>query len=204
MKIRLPLIAFLSFAIFQSCKFQDREPQDFSCEWNIEKTIPFNDLQLRIPSYGMSNYFNNQFPESQTDGIIRQLTTVMDTRGDYMTSKPSNASLKTTLKLEGTGCIGEKTVTYYQGSPKISGNTVTIPFVSNDVFAGEVTIILRSDVFQDYANGSSYQVIWRMTGNDPDNVNGNVYGSKTGFAGDTQSIILPDDEPVIIEGNEIL
>lgn len=203
MKSRLLLLAFFSFAFLPSC--DGPIPGDSSseeCEWNEQKNITFYDLQLRIP-LEMSSFFRTQFPES--DGIIRQLTTVMNTRGDYAPLGASKASIKTALKVEGSGCYGEKTVTYYKGYYQISANALTVPFISNDVLAGEVTITLKSDVFIDYVNpsGSNYQVLWRTTGNDPDNVNGNIIGNKISYSPDSQSIIIPEEEPILIGGQPI-
>lgn len=202
MKTKLLLMGLLVMAL-QSCNFSIEDPDStIPCEWDEQKNISFYELQLRIPSSGMSYFFLNMFPES--DGIIRQLTTVMNTRGDYAPSGTSKASINTVLKVEGAGCYGEKPVTYYKGDPKISANALTVPFISNDAFAGEVTIRLKSDVFIDYTNSSSYQVLWTTTGNDPDNVNGNIYGSKIAYNSDSQSIIIPRDQPIIIGGGEQL
>jgi hypothetical protein len=205
MKTRLLLLAIFMAVIFQSCRERNfgEDPQpEIACEWNEEKNITFYDLQLRIPSSGMSNFFLNMFPES--DGIIRQLTTIINTRGDYAPSGTSKASIQTSLKVEGTGCYGEKVVIYYKGNSNISANALTVPFISNDVFAGEVTIRLKSDVFIDYTNNSSYQVLWTTTGNDPDNVNGNIYGNRLTYNYDSQSIIIRRDQPIIIDGGEQL
>lgn len=201
MKTRLLLFAFFSIAILQSCKEFDPDPNPtVTCEWKEEKNITFNDLQLRIPSSGMSLYFKTKFPEY--DGIIRQLTTVINTRGDHDLSGASKAKIKTNLKIEGAGCTGEKTVTYRKGNSKISANSLTVPFISNDVFAGEVTIKLRSDAFAEF--NASYQVLWTTTGNDPDNVNGNIMGRKVTYSIDDQSIIIPKHKPVFIDGQEQL
>ena len=203
MKTRLLLLAIFVAVLLLSCKefnIEDDPSPQIVCEWNEEKTISFNDLQLRIPTSGISYFFKNQFPEY--DGIIRQLTTVMNTRGDHDPSGSSKANIKTNLKIEGDGCTGEKTVTYYKGNSKISGNTLTVPFISNDVFAGEVTIKLRSDAFNEF--NASYQVLWTTTGNNPDNVTGNILGSKITYSIDNQSIIIPIRQPIFIDGQELL
>lgn len=203
MKTRLLLLSFFSVALLQSCKkpnFGEGSSPEIACEWNEQKTITFYDLQLRIPSRGMSFFFKTQFPEY--DGIIRQLTTVMDTRGDHDLSGTSKAEIKTNLKIEGANCSGEKTVTYFKGSSKIGGNALTVPFISNDIFAGEVTVKLRSDAFNEF--NASYQVLWTTTGNDPDNINGNILGIKLTYSIDDQSIIIPIHQPVFIDGQEQL
>jgi len=194
-KIEFIFIAVLLLIVFQSCEdpFGGGEPIP-TCEWDENNQVGFTDLQLQHPS-GLSNFHINQIP---IDGIERSLLNILEINGD--TGLPSRAIITVGMFADGQACFGEKTVSFRQGAPEVSIASINVPFVSNAVFFGEVTVGIESDTFINPTGSDAlYYILWEDSGNDPNGgVVGNVTGTKITFNnsnedGSTGKKIISDD-----------
>ena len=165
--------------IFQSCEGFDPRDEPFAgeCEWDENNQVSFTNLQLRYPS-GLSNFHLLQIP---IDKIDRSLINVLEVNGN--SGLPSQARISVNLKADGNTCTGEKSVSYSQGANEVSISTIKIPFVSNTIFFGEVTVGIRGDTFNNtHGNGAFYHIMWSESGNNPNGgIDGNVLGTKVAY-----------------------
>ncbi len=161
--------------LFQSCNTNIFSGTPPPCEWTGSNQVVFYDLRLNYP-VDLSPALEMYLP---IDKIGRSLTQVLDIKGnaDFSTSK---ALITVNMKADGRSCIGEKTIQFLKGSPNVSIGTIDVPYVSNAVFIGEVTVGLRTDIFiNTIGNDSYYHVMWTATGNDPNGgVVGDIIGTK--------------------------
>ena len=171
----------------------DTVPQ---CEFSRTKEITFTDFGLRLPYIQSANVaFNNAF---NVGGIIYNLNTVLDTKGDYRYPN-SNAQVIGNIKVDGA-CKGEKPFYYKKNNPNVLNNSVIVPAPEIDEFGGEVSITVATDSFREQgsANKMGFYVRWDVRAHDPDHfVNGNILGEKVGFNWDDDATILfVNDEPI--------
>ncbi|HHC79497.1 MAG TPA: hypothetical protein ENK46_06415 [Flavobacteriia bacterium] len=172
-KIEFIFKVLLFLVIMQSCEqFNPVDPITPTCLWDENNQVSFTNLQLHHPS-GLSNFHISQIPQ---DRIERSLVNILEVNGDA--GSPSQAKITVNLKANGDACVGEKTVAFMQGAPEVSIATINVPFVSNAIFLGEVTVGIRGDTFRNtIGSGTFYHIVWTGSGNDP---NGGVVGSIAG------------------------
>jgi len=201
-KISFILCLGILTILIQSCKNPDLFGKPIpSCEWNEKNKVVFYDLKLHYPE-GLSSFHNASIP---IDKIDRSLLHMLSLKGnaDFSTNK---AKITINMKADGRACIGEKTIEFLNGSPSISIDAIDVPYVSNAVFIGEVTVGLRTDIFiNTIGNDSYYHVMWTATGNDPNGgVVGDIIGTKITYAflNGTSSIVFPKQGYVIIDGQK--
>jgi len=200
---KILFIVCLGFVLllFQSCNTNIFSGTPPPCEWTGSNQVVFYDLRLNYP-VDLSPALEMYLP---IDKIGRSLTQVLAIKGnaDFSTSK---ASITVNMKADGRACIGEKTIQFLKGSPNVSIGTIDVPYVSNAVFLGEVTVGLRTDIFiNTIGNDSYYHVMWTATGNDPNGgVVGDIIGTKITYAflNGTSSIVFPKQGYVIIDGQK--
>lgn len=196
-------IAFLLTLILQSCApgipgIDNPPPR---CEWDEQNQVVFSDLQLKFPS-GLSEWHSNLIPIDKTE---RFLTNILEVDGN--TYNESKAQIGVTIKSDGRTCIGEKSVAFKKGAPEVGISTIQVPFVSNAVFIGEVTVGIRTDTFQNtVGNGNYYHIMWSESGNDPNGgVVGNVMGSKVAYGNinGTTTRVISKDGSYIKDGQKV-
>ncbi len=148
-----------------------------TCEWDENNQVGFTDLQLQHPS-GLSNFHINQIP---IDGIERSLINILEINGDF--GSPSHAIITVAMIADGQDCVGEKTVSFMQGAPEVSIASINVPFVSNAVFFGEITVEMKGDTFINPTGSDAlYYILWEGSGNDPNGgIVGNILGTKITF-----------------------
>lgn len=154
---------------FKSCEPPKPKPK---CEWTETTRVTYGNMQFHYPS-SISAWHEAQLlndPEITFNGIL-------ETKGDANADK-NRAAVRVDIKADGSRCTGEvSTGDYNQGSPKVNGTWVEIPFTS--LFRGEITLNVKSDVFNNNSSGGSYYYVkWTSTGNDPRRMKENVRGTK--------------------------
>ncbi|MEP6261609.1 MAG: hypothetical protein ABJ092_08530 [Gillisia sp.] len=180
------------------------EPKDTipECDFSGVKTFTMTDFGLTLPNIQSANVaFHNAF---NIGGVIYNLNTLLDTKGDYR--YPDNeAAVFGKLLADGTQCKGEKPFKYKTGNPNVSINSVTVPAPSNVGFYGEVTIKAKTDSFREQGAGynQGFYIRWEVVENDPDNfVTGNIQGEKIPFDYNADMMYIPDiQEPIYMDGN---
>ncbi|MCF6169294.1 hypothetical protein [Lutibacter sp.] len=201
-KLIFSIKAIVFILIFQSCDnidFGGNPPP--TCEWDEENQVVFYDLQLSFPS-GLSNWHSNLIP---IDKIERSLNSIIEVNGNVGSS--SQAKISVTMKSDGTSCIGEKSVAFMKGASEVGISNIVVPFVSNAVFIGEVTVGIRTDTFVNtVGNGNYYHVLWSGAGNDPNGrIVGNISGTKVTYGNfnGTTSIVISKDGSYIKNGQKV-
>lgn len=196
------LKAVLLIFVLQSCEEVSLGGGNVpDCEWNDNNTVVFYDLQLNHPT-GLNTYHQNIIP---LDNIERSLINILETNGDAANGENS-AYVRVNIKSDGTTCTGEEMVKYlnseYFGNVGISD--IQVPFTSNAVFFGEVTVIIRTDVFNNTVGSDAfYHVVWDETGNDPNGgFVGNILGVKISYINidGTQSILVGGQDGYLYSG----
>lgn len=201
-KLIFSINAILFVLLLQSCEgisLGSNPPP--TCEWDEENQVVFYDLQLSFPS-GLSNWHSNLIP---IDNIERSLINILEVNGNIGSS--SQAKISVTMKSDGNSCIGEKSVAFMKGASEVGISNIVVPFVSNAVFFGEVTVGIRTDTFVNtVGNGNYYHVMWSGAGNDPNGgIVGNISGTKVtyGNINGTTSIVISKDGSYIKNGETV-
>lgn len=171
------LKAMFLLVVLQSCSNVVVEGSVPECEWNDTDMVQFYDLQLRHPS-SISIYHSNLIP---LDNIERSLINILETNGDAP-NDGNSSYVKVNLIPNVSDCYGDETVKYhnYDYSGKVGASNILVPFVSNADFWGEVTVTIRTDVFNNTVGSNAYyHVLWEETGNNPNGgFVGDIYGTK--------------------------
>lgn len=201
-KIIFSINTILFVLLFQSCEnFNPYDNTPPTCEWDEENQVVFYDLQLSFPSE-LSNWHSNLIP---IDNIERSLINILEVNGNIGSS--SQAKISVTMKSDGNSCIGEKSVAFMKGASEVGISNIVVPFVSNAVFLGEVTVGIRTDTFVNtVGNGNYYHVMWSGAGNDPNGgIVGNISGTKVtyGNINGTTSIVISKDGSYIKNGETV-
>lgn len=175
-KMMIPFKAVLLLLLLQSCgKFPPPPQAKPTCLWDKTEQVVFYNLQLMYPA-GLSDYHTRLLPY---DGIDRNFIDVMLRNNDVGTTGVK-AEVRLNVKSDGTRCIGEKTTTYNKSNyfNGLGGNMIKSPMPSNTPFVGEITVTLKSNVYNNTSgNGAYYHIIWEQTGNNP---NGGMAGTMLG------------------------
>lgn len=177
-KIMLAFKAVLLLLLLQSCKNWDGGPGSLkkpNCSWDKTEQVVFYNLQLKYPD-GLSDYHTRILPY---DKIDRSFIDVI-LRNSDAGSAGYTANIRANVKSDGTKCIGEKTTTYDKSnySSGLGGGMIKSPFPSNTAFVGEITVTLKSNVYNNTSgSGAYYHILWEQTGNNP---NGGMAGTMIG------------------------
>lgn len=172
------------------------------CDFSAKKTYTMTDFNLVLPNIQSANVaFFNAF---NNGGIIYNLNTLLETKGDYR--YPENeAAVYGKMTADGSECKGEKEFEYKEGNPNVMSNSVAVPVPANNDFYGEVTVKARTDSFREQGSGynQGFYIRWEVTENDSDNyVEGNLMGEKIAFDWDEDMMYIPEiQEPIYIDGN---
>lgn len=167
------------------------------CKFDEPTTYTMGDIGLSIPSY-TSTYFRNIF---NVGGVIYNLNTVLDGKGDYG-FESSKAKVSGKLISDGENCKGTSTFSYDKyDDDKVLASSVIINTPSNAPFSGEVSITIRTDDFiEQYTSNQAFYVRWRVVENDDNFVDGNLTGEKISYNPDFQSIYIPREETIYLDG----
>lgn len=151
----------------------DPPPEKPKCEWTETTHVTYGNMQFHYPS-NISAWHEGQLlndPEVTFNGIL-------ETKGDA-DANTNRAFLTVGINPDGKHCTGAPSIPkFVPYSKKINGTHIEIPYTS--LFRGEITVNVKSDVFNNYGSGggSYYHVEWTSTGNDPGNMRENVRGTK--------------------------
>ena len=201
-KLIYSLLTALVLIGLQSCNREFGPDSVPACDWNDIETVVFYDLQLAHPT-GLSGFHYNIIP---LDRIERSLINIIETNGDAPNGKNSS-NVRANIKPDGTTCTGEPEMVQYNIS-NYSGNVgasdVKVPFTSNADFFGEVTVTIRTDVFNNISGADAYyHVVWDETGNNPNGgFVGNIMGKKMSYINinGTQSILVGGQNGYLYKG----
>lgn len=149
-------------------------PSKPKCEWTITNHIVLWNMQFHYPS-SISAWHETQLlndPEVTFNGIL-------ETKGDA-NAYTNKASITVDIKADGSQCTGAANPQKYNyNSNKINGTQIEIPYPNGYIFYGEITLNVKSDIFNNNSSGGSYyHVKWTSTGNDPRRMKENVRGTK--------------------------
>lgn len=194
-KIILAFKAIILLLFLQSCKKPDFGPKPVipNCAWDRTEMIIYSKLQLMYPA-GLSDYHTRLLP---LDKIDRSFLDVILRNSDIGPSGYTG-NIRANIKSDGTKCIGERTTTYDKSNytSGLTGYFIRTPFPSNASFVGEITVTIKSNVYNNtLGNGAYYHILWEQTGNNPNGGMANtMYGKKIAYYTiNGRQLIVPDE-----------
>lgn len=157
------------------------------CDWSDTNHVVFYNMEFHHPG-SLSNYHEIlvNYPE-------RDFNNILSVKGDA-NNTVNRASITVDIKADGSQCRGEQTRKYGSESTKVQGSQIEIPYPLGYIFAGEVTVNAKTDIFINMGSGGSYyHVKWTSTGNNPNGgMQETVYGVKMSHFGiDGSNIYVP-------------
>jgi len=152
----------------------------------------------------LSNTHEWQLP---FDRIDRTLLSILS-RKDFMVDGDVG-QISLNIKADGTTCLGEKSILYKEGAPEVSASSIRVPYVSNAVFYGEVTVGIRTATYGNtVGNGLYYHVMWSASGNDNyGNIDGRMMGTKMEYftpTGEAEPILISRNGSYVSNGEIII